>query len=115
MTKGNDISQAQDWCAYVKRGRASIGVCGNTIHHRGTGGFTAGQGSGLEYMVVLWLTLEVMETVWKTIPFTTPRAPDWGVNGGFDIRMMMTSCWCAWDRAATWSSSCTVRAAATAM
>ena len=87
VIKGNDISQAQDWCAYVKGGSASIEVRGNTIHHCGTGGFTAGQGSGLEYMVAPWLTYEAMDIgVYDNLIHDTEGA-GLGVNGGFHIRM----------------------------
>lgn len=52
---------AGDWCAYVKGGSAYIRVHGNQFYNCGTGGFTAGQGSGYEFMTSPWLFYEAVD------------------------------------------------------
>ena len=49
----NHLHDADDWCIYLKGGSAYFRVEDNEIDHCGTGGFTAGQGTGLEYMTPL--------------------------------------------------------------
>jgi hypothetical protein len=90
---GNDISNgtgdvsATDWCTYVKGGSAHIEVRSNTFHHCGTGGFSAGQGTGFEYMVAPWLTYEAEDVgVYDNLIHDTTGA-GLGVNGGRHIRM----------------------------
>ena len=88
---GNDISNgpdpATDWCAYVKGGSAHITVRDNRIHDCGTGGFTAGQGTGFEYMVAPWLRYEAEYIdVFDNVIHDTDGA-GLGVNGGHHIRM----------------------------
>jgi hypothetical protein len=91
--EGNDISNgptvdpATDWCAYVKGGSAHITVRDNRIHDCGTGGFTAGQGTGFEYMVAPWLRYEAEYIdVFNNVIHDTDGA-GLGVNGGHHIRM----------------------------
>jgi len=43
---GNTIRNAGDWCMYTKGGSAYLRIEGNTIYNCGTGGYTAGQGTG---------------------------------------------------------------------
>jgi len=88
---GNDISNgpdpSTDWCAYVKGGSAHITVRNNRIHDCGTGGFTAGQGTGFEYMVTPWLRYEAEYIdVFDNVIHDTDGA-GLGVNGGHHIRM----------------------------
>jgi hypothetical protein len=47
----NDIHEADDWCAYVKGGAYDLRVEGNRFHTCDGGGFTAGQGTGFQFMV----------------------------------------------------------------
>lgn len=87
----NDISNGPDpgtdWCAYVKGGSAHITVRDNHIHHCGTGGFTAGQGTGFEFMVAPWLHYEAEDIdVFDNVIHDTDGA-GLGVNGGHHIRM----------------------------
>ena len=90
---GNDISNgtgdtsATDWCAYVKGGSAHIEVRNNVIHDCGTGGFTAGQGTGFEYMVAPWLTYEAQDVVVRDNLIHDTYGAGLGVNGGRHIRM----------------------------
>lgn len=90
---GNDISNGTgdvsgtDWCTYVKGGSAQIEVRNNEIHDCGTGGFSAGQGTGFEYMVAPWLTYEAQDIgVYDNLIHDTSGA-GLGVNGGRHIRM----------------------------
>ena len=58
---GNRIGGAEDWCAYVKGGSALLTVEGNEFADCGTGGFTAGQGTGFQFMEPPWLTYEASD------------------------------------------------------
>jgi hypothetical protein len=82
---GNTIHEAVDWCAYVKGGSAYIRVEGNTIYNCGTGGFTAGQGSGFQFMTSPWLHYEAYDIKFinNIIHHTTGAA--FGTNGGYNI------------------------------
>lgn len=55
---GNRVSDAGDWCAYAKGGSAYLRVEGNVFSRCGTGGFTAGQGTGFQFMSTPWLHYE---------------------------------------------------------
>ena len=82
---GNRIHDAGDWCAYVKGGSAYIDVIGNEIYDCGTGGFTAGQGTGFQFMTAPWLHYEAYGvTVANNFVHDTEGA-GLGVNGGYDI------------------------------
>lgn len=84
---GNVISGAGDWCAYVKGGSTSIAVSNNEISNCGTGGFTAGQGSGLEFMVEPYLTYEATDIVFTNNHIFNVEGAAFGVNGGRNILM----------------------------
>ncbi len=58
VVRNNTIHDAGDWCAYAKGGSVDILIESNEIYDCGTGGFTAGQGTGLQYMVPPNLTWE---------------------------------------------------------
>jgi hypothetical protein len=79
------IHDAGDWCAYVKGGSAYLRVEGNEIYNCGTGGFTAGQGTGFQFMTPPWLTYEAYDIrVVNNIIHDTEGA-GLGVNGGYNI------------------------------
>ncbi len=83
--RGNRIHDAGDWCAYAKGGSAYIRVYANEIYDCGTGGFTAGQGTGFQFMVSPWLQYEAYDVkVVNNIVHDTEGA-GLGVNGGFNI------------------------------
>ncbi|MFN8126041.1 MAG: right-handed parallel beta-helix repeat-containing protein [Candidatus Nanopelagicales bacterium] len=87
LIRGNRIHHAEDWCAYVKGGSAYITVSDNVIDHCGTGGFTAGQGTGFEFMVAPWLRYETYGvTVVRNVIHDTDGA-GLGVNGGYNTVM----------------------------
>ena len=81
----NIISDAGDWCAYVKGGSTAITVRSNEIRNCGTGGFTAGQGTGLEFMVAPWLTYEATDVVFAGNFIHDTEGAAFGVNGGRNI------------------------------
>lgn len=84
---GNRIHRADDWCAYVKGGSTGILVQGNEIHDCGTGGFTAGQGTGFEFMVSPWLHYEAYGVVVLDNVIHDTYGAGLGVNGGANIVM----------------------------
>ncbi len=85
--RGNRIHDAQDWCVYTKGGSAYISVAENEIFNCGTGGFTAGQGTGFEFMTSPWLHYEAYGiSVTNNIIHDTEGA-GLGVNGGYNILM----------------------------
>jgi hypothetical protein len=84
---GSRIHGAGDWCAYAKGGSAYLTIAANEIYDCGTGGFTAGQGTGFEYMVAPWLHYEAYGIrVVNNVVHDTSGA-GLGVNGGYDILM----------------------------
>lgn len=84
---GNHLHGAQDWCAYTKGGSAWITVMANEIDHCGTGGFTAGQGTGFEFMVSPYLHYEAYGIrVLGNLVHDTEGA-GLGVNGGYNVLM----------------------------
>ncbi|HHY54971.1 MAG TPA: right-handed parallel beta-helix repeat-containing protein [Chloroflexi bacterium] len=81
----NEIHESDDWCAYVKGGSAYIRVEANRIYNCGTGGFTAGQGTGFQFMTPPWLQYEAYDIkVVNNIIHDTEGA-GLGVNGGYNI------------------------------
>lgn len=81
----NKIHNAQDWCAYAKGGSAYLRVESNEIYDCGTGGFTAGQGTGFEFMTSPWLHYEAYDMkIINNIIHDTEGA-GLGVNGGYNI------------------------------
>jgi hypothetical protein len=82
---GSRLHEAADWCGYVKGGSAYLRVEGNEFFNCGTGGFTAGQGTGFQYMVAPWLTYEAFDIrVLNNLIHDTEGA-GLGVNGGYNI------------------------------
>ena len=79
------VHSAGDWCGYVKGGSANILVDGNEFHDCGTGGFTAGQGTGLQFMTAPWFHYEAYGIrVVNNIVHDTEGA-GLGVNGGYNV------------------------------
>lgn len=78
------IHDAQDWCAYAKGGSAYVRVWRNVIRDCGTGGFTAGQGTGFQFMVAPWLRYEAYDVrVWNNQIRDTSGA-GLGANGAYN-------------------------------
>ena len=83
----NQIHDADDWCAYFKGGSAYLRFEANVVYNCGTGGFTAGQGTGFQYMVSPWLQYETYDIkVVNNVIHDTDGA-GLGVNGGYNILM----------------------------
>lgn len=82
---GNRIHDAQDWCAYVKGGSAYIRIEANEIYNCGTGGFTAGQGSGFQFMTSPWLHYEVYDIKVINNIIHDVAGAALGVNGGYNV------------------------------
>lgn len=82
---GNEISEAEDWCVYVKGGSASILIERNQVYTCGTGGISAGQGTGFEYMVAPWLHYEAYDIKIVNNLVRQTAGAGLGVNGGYNI------------------------------
>ena len=83
--RNNRVHDAQDWCIYVKGGSAYITVAGNEIFDCGVGGFTAGQGTGFEFMVAPWLHYEAYAVAAINNVIHDTEGAGLGVNGGYHI------------------------------
>jgi len=81
----NRIHDAGDWCAYVKGGSAYLLAEGNEIYDCGTGGFTAGQGTGFEFMTSPWLHYEAYDIKFVNNIIHDTEGAAFGVNGGYNI------------------------------
>lgn len=84
---GSRIHRAGDWAMYAKGGSASLTVAGNEFYDAGTGGFTAGQGTGFEFMVSPWLQYEAYDITFTDNVVHDTQGAGFGVNGGFNILM----------------------------
>ncbi|MCW2921846.1 MAG: hypothetical protein JWL76_1720 [Thermoleophilia bacterium] len=81
----NRIHRATDWCTYVKGGSASIVIEQNHVHDCGTGGITAGQGTGLEFMTAPWVHYEAYDVAIRSNVLHDIEGAGVGVNGGYDV------------------------------
>ena len=81
----NRVHRARDWCAYVKGGSASIVLEQNHVHDCGTGGITAGQGTGLEFMTAPWVRYEAYDIAIRSNVIHDIEGAGIGVNGGYDV------------------------------
>jgi hypothetical protein len=82
---GNRISNAQDWCMYAKGGSAYLTIESNEIFGCGTGGFTAGQGTGFQFMTPPWIHYEAYDIKVINNVIHDTEGAGLGVNGGYDI------------------------------
>lgn len=83
----NQIHDADDWCAYFKGGSAYLRFEANVVYNCGTGGFTAGQGTGFQYMVAPWLQYEAYDIKVVNNIIHDTQGAGLGVNGGYNILM----------------------------
>lgn len=95
---GNTIENADDWCAYTKGGSAFISVDHNVIRHCGTGGFTAGQGTGFQFMTPPFIRYEAygISVLDNTIYDTAGAGV--GVNGGYNVVVARNRLWDVGER-----------------
>lgn len=84
---GNKVHDASDWCAYVKGGSSYIRIESNEFYNCGTGGFTAGQGSGFQFMTSPWLHYEAYDVKFINNIIHDTEGAAFGVNGGYNILM----------------------------
>jgi hypothetical protein len=84
---GSRIHRAGDWAMYAKGGSAYLTITGNEFFDAGTGGFTAGQGTGFEFMVSPWLHYEASGITFTNNVIHDTAGAGIGVNGGYNILM----------------------------
>jgi len=84
---GSRIHRAGDWAMYAKGGSAAITIMGNEFFDAGTGGFTAGQGTGFEFMTAPWLQYEASDITFSHNVIHDTQGAGIGVNGGTNIVM----------------------------
>ncbi|WP_354700141.1 hypothetical protein DSM112329_00404 [Paraconexibacter sp. AEG42_29] len=82
---GNTIGDAGDWCGYVKGGSAGLLVARNVFTGCGTGGFTAGQGTGFQFMTAPFIHHEASGVAIVNNLVTDVEGAGIGVNGGLRI------------------------------
>lgn len=82
---GNRVHNSQDWCMYVKGGSASLAIEANQLYDCGTGGFTAGQGTGMQFMTAPWLHYEAYDIKFTSNIVHDTEGAGMGVNGGYNI------------------------------
>ena len=79
------IHDAGDWALYVKGGSAYILIDANDVYDAGTGGITAGQGTGFEFMEAPWLHYEAYDIKIINNFVHDVEGAGLGVNGGYNI------------------------------
>ncbi len=84
---GSRIHNAGDWCLYLKGGSAYFTVAQNEIYDCGTGGVTAGQGTGLQFMTPPWLQYEAYDIRVLNNTIRDTQGAGLGVQGGTHILM----------------------------
>ena len=84
---GSKIHRSGDWAMYAKGGSAYLTVTGNEFYDAGTGGFTAGQGTGFEFMAAPWLHYEAYDIKFTNNVIHDTEGAGIGVNGGYNILM----------------------------
>ena len=81
----NRISNAGDWCMYLKGGSAYFYVAGNEFYNCGTGGFTAGQGTGFQFMSPPFIQYEAYDIKFVNNFIHDVQGAGMGVKGGYNI------------------------------
>lgn len=81
----NRVHNAEDWCAYTKGGSAYLLVEGNRFYNCGTGGFTAGQGTGFEFISSPWIHYEAYDIKFINNLVYDIEGAGMGVSGGYNI------------------------------
>ena len=90
---GNVIERANDWCAYAKGGSAFVTVARNRIRDCGTGGFTAGQGTGLQFMTAPFIRYEAYDIDVLDNLISDIEGAGIGVNGGYNVVVARNRMW----------------------
>jgi hypothetical protein len=81
----NKVHDAGDWCEYAKGGSAYLRIEGNELYDCGTGGFTAGQGTGFQFMTPPWIHYEAYDIKVVNNVIHDTEGAGLGVNGGYNI------------------------------
>ena len=81
----NKIHRAGDWGIYLKGGSAYFTIAGNEIYDCLNGGFTAGQGTGFEYMVSPWIHDETTDIKFVNNVVHDTEGAGMGVNGSYNV------------------------------
>jgi hypothetical protein len=84
---GSKIHRAGDWAMYFKGGSSYLRVEGNEIYDAVTGGFSAGQGTGFEFMVSPWLHYETYDVKVVNNVIHDTQGAGLGVNGSYNVLM----------------------------
>jgi Ca2+-binding RTX toxin-like protein len=84
---GSKIHRAGDWAMYFKGGSAYLRVEGNELYDASTGGFSAGQGTGFEFMVAPWLHYETYDVKFVNNVIHDTEGAGIGVNGSYNVLM----------------------------
>jgi hypothetical protein len=82
---GSRVHNAGDWCMYLKGGSAYFLIEGNELYDGNTGGFTAGQGTGFEFMLSPWLHYETYDIKFINNVVHDTHGAGMGVNGSYNI------------------------------
>lgn len=90
---GNTIENANDWCEYAKGGSAFVLVAHNRIRHCGTGGFTAGQGTGFQFMTDPFIRYEAYGIEVLDNKISDIEGAGVGVNGGYNVVIARNRMW----------------------
>jgi endonuclease YncB( thermonuclease family) len=96
--RANSVGPAGDWCSYAKGGSAQLIVQGNHFHNCGTGGFVAGQGTGLQFMEAPYTHYEAYGIAVLDNLITDMEGAGVGVNGGFDVLVAHNTMYRVGDR-----------------
>ena len=80
----NVFENAEDWCVYTKGGSSDVVVTDNVFRGCGTGGYLAGQGSGLQYMVAPFFHYEAVGVTVARNTFRDIVGAAFGVNGAYN-------------------------------
>ncbi len=96
--RANTIHNAGDWCHYLKGGSAYFRVEGNIYFDCGAGGFTAGQGTGFEFMHDPWLHYEAYDIKFVNNILHDIEGACMGVNGGYNILLAFNTCYRVGER-----------------
>ena len=98
---GNRVHHGGDWCMYAKGGSAFLVIDGNEFFSCGTGGFTAGQGTGFEWMRAPFLTYETMGIEFTNNLVHDVEGAGFGTNGGYNILFAYNTVYRAGSRSHT--------------
>jgi len=81
----NHFYDAGDWCGYAKGGSTEVIVRDNLFSECGTGGFIAGQGTGLQFMKPPFTHYEASSVLIEKNSFRDIEGAAFGVNGAANV------------------------------